>query len=212
MKVQASTQDVIQHVLERLGVAVTAEEPYRHFYTDQAFPDWYYEMMLAELPSDDFYTDRTYENRMMISAEACGTFWRELESWMGTSDICALLLKKFDLVGRFGANVRLVRDKSPYKIKVHTDVKSKAVSLLFYLAKNADVPEMGTSVFVPKEQGFSSDGTRRYEFEDFTKVYTAPFLPNTVFGFPRSDVSFHGVEPIDVAQRDVLLLNIYRAK
>jgi hypothetical protein len=42
-------------------------------------------------------------------------------------------------------------------------------------------------------------------------VATAPYLPNSLFGFVRTDNAFHGVEPvIDLdARRDLLLYNLF---
>jgi hypothetical protein len=130
------------------------------------------------------------------------------------STVIGAILDLFPGVPRndLSADIRLVRDRQGYAIKPHTDIKSKVISLLFYLPKDESNSDAGTTVMTPKQAGFTSDGTRRYEFADFNDVYTAPFSPNTMFGFPRSDVSFHGVHPTSMQQRDVLLLNIYRFK
>ena len=47
--------------------------------------------------------------------------------------------------------------------------------------------------------------------EKFTKVKTCLFLPNSVFIFPRTTNSFHGVEEVNIEQkeRNLLLLNYY---
>ena len=50
--------------------------------------------------------------------------------------------------------------------------------------------------------------------EKFTKVKTCLFLPNSVFIFPRATNSFHGVEEVNIEQkeRNLLLLNYYLGK
>jgi hypothetical protein len=115
------------------------------------------------------------------------------------------------LEGNYFPFIRFVRDTADYSIKVHTDIKKKAITLLFYLPHDLSTLNYGTSVYVPKDQGsvpFESDGTRRFEFELFEKVYTAPFMPNSVFGFKRANNSFHGVERQGSGIRNVLLYNL----
>jgi hypothetical protein len=204
---------IAQHFIDRLHASDVKLRPYPHVYVTRCFPQWYYERMREALPGDEAYSDRQFENRMMCRAAEAGDFWAALERWMLSSPVINAVLELFpglDLDGKLAAEVRLVRDKQGYKIKPHTDIKAKLISLLFYLPGHE--ADAGTTVMVPREPGFSSDGTRRFEFEAFDNVYTAPFAPNSMFGFPRSDISFHGVAPTTLDQRDVLLLNIYRYK
>lgn len=184
--------------------------PYQHIYVTRCFPEWYYQEMLEHLPPDSDYTDRTYENRAMCRVSGLQGFWKELSDWMLTKEVVHEVMKLFHVEGDVKADLRLVRDSQGYKIKPHTDIKSKLISLLFYLP-TVDT-DGGTSILVPKEKGFTSDGLKRFEFADFDKIYTAPFSRNSMFGFPRADNSFHGVEPTSMKQRDVLLLNIYETK
>ena len=53
----------------------------------------------------------------------------------------------------------------------------------------------------PKDPGFTCPNSIHYPFEDFVKVETAPYKPNSLLAFLRSDVSFHGVEPL--SEQDV---------
>lgn len=198
-----------EHFINRLMAADVVEKPYPHIYLTRCFPEYYYEQMLKELPPDEAYTDRTFENRIMCRTAELSGFWQELNDWMLTRKTIDAVLNVFNKTGPVKADVRLVRDKEGYRIKPHTDIKSKLISLLFYLPKEDS--DGGTSILIPKKEGFTSDGLKRFEFEDFIKVYTAPFSRNTMFGFPRADNSFHGVEPTTLKQRDVLLLNIYAA-
>ncbi len=209
-----------RHFLDKLQDAPISETPFERFYFDNPFPAWYYDLILAHLPADAEYTDRTFEHRMMVRiSELDGEFWRGLGRWMHAlgQDIVEKFKKTIDPQpgDRFSTDVRLVRDKKGYLIKPHTDIKAKAVSLLFYLPDPCAIDSLrgtGTEIMVPKDRDFTSDGTNRFKFEDFETVWSAPFLPNTVLGFPRSNVSFHGLHPIEAEQRDVLLLNIYRMK
>jgi hypothetical protein len=57
-------------------------------------------------------------------------------------------------------------------------------------------------------------GNSHLPFEAFKKVITMPFKPNSLFGFLRTDGSFHGVDQIhdEGVVRDLLLYNIYVPK
>ena len=101
-----------------------------------------------------------------------------------------------------------------YSIAPHTDKPDKVVSLLFYLPADESLRELGTSLYVPKDPAFRCDGSIRHPFELFRKVTTAPFLPNSLFGFLKTDQAFHGVEVIDrpAVERNLLLYNIYVRK
>lgn len=202
---------VAEHFIGRLMDAEVKRLPYLHAYITRAFPEYYYQEILENLPPDAKYTDRQFDNRMMVSVNDLDAFWRRLGSWMLSREVIGTLLDVFEVnVNRIHAEVRLVRDTQGYKIKPHTDIKSKLLSLLFYLAVDDAHAEEGTTIMIPKKEGFTSDGLTRYPFEDFDGVYTAPFMPNTVLGFPRSEVSFHGVLGTTIPRRDVLLLNMYR--
>jgi hypothetical protein len=210
---QEARNQVRDHLVGRLIDADLKVDPFQYVYITRAFPQQYYEEMLKNLPPDEVYTDRQFDNRMMASTHTLDSFWKDLTEWMLHRDVVNVLLDMFNVpVGRLQADVRLVRDSKGYRIKPHTDIKSKVLSLLFYLAKDEEHPEEGTTVMVPKAEGFTSEGTARYPFEDFTNIWTAPYLPNTMLGFPRSNVSFHGVSGTEIPVRDVLLLNIYRSK
>lgn len=203
-----------EHLIYRLHDADVTPLPFPHVYVTRCFPADYFDEILANLPDDAAYHDRTYENRAMVSVRDLATpFWRELSDWMMSYDNIGAVLDVFGISERnIAVDVRLVRDQTGYAIKPHTDVQRKLISLLFYLPTgNADA-DSGTSIMVPKARDFTSDGKARYDFNDFLIVKTAPFMPNTMLGFPRSDVSFHGVMPTRMAVRNVLLLNLYKVK
>lgn len=212
MNLPALKQDSrIAHFIGRLMDAEVRPAPFSHIYVTRAFPQEYYFDLLQNLPDDSKYTDRQFANRMIATVRGLSPFWNDCAHWMLDKHVIFNIMEVLGVKERnIEAEVRLVRDSAGYKIAPHTDVKKKLVSLLFYLAHDANHPEEGTTVMVPKQKGFTSDGSRRFPFEDFDNLYTAPFEPNTMLGFPRSDVSFHGVVGTNLPRRDVLLLNLYR--
>ena len=73
----------------------------------------------------------------------------------------------------------------------------------------SDQTHLGTSVYEPADPGFECEGFVHHPPSGCKKLYTAPFSPNSVFGFVRSNRSFHGREPIsDVGVERNLLIYI----
>jgi len=233
------SSDARAHVFYKIANAPVLAYPFPHFYVESVFPEDFYRQLLASLPPLARYarlgetgsvTPGAYPERFVLNPvelakgeppDASGPFWSSLVDWMEGGEFSRLLLGKFDryVIENFGTgnefridqDTRLIRDFTNYAIAPHTDTPRKLVSLLFYLPRDDRMRHLGTSIFEPREEGFTCDGTMHHRFEDFRKVYTAPFLPNTLFAFFRNDRSFHGVEPIadEKIERDLLLYNIY---
>jgi hypothetical protein len=166
-------------------------EPYPWFHITNAFEPDLYKAMLKNLPEDHKYKPHNYyQNRSLFHCEK--GFWGE---------IAKIFIKKY------GENilVRLSRDTPGYFIGPHTD--KEKMSILYYLAEDESKPHLGTSIYVPKQKGFKCNGRRHHPFEDFKRVKTIPYHPNTGFGFNRCDWSFHGVEKTD-ALRNVLIVSL----
>jgi hypothetical protein len=195
--------NVEYHVTSAFNTAFIQKEPFTHVYIQNVFPWDFYANLVQTLPGE--YTDKSYENRMMCEVSNPALKWMLGDAFKQT------IQSRMGLEGNYYPYIRFVRDTADYSIKVHTDIKKKAITLLFYLPGDLSTLNYGTSVYVPKEKGFESDGTKRFEFELFEKVYTAPFMPNSVFGFKRANNSFHGVERQGSGIRNVLLYNLMQA-
>jgi hypothetical protein len=153
-----------------------------------------------------------------------GHLWRDLSVWLLGDAFYELMLQKFrvGIAERFGDGVRLVtdvdarfvRDFHQYKIHPHTDQPTKLVSLLFYLPADLSLSHHGTVIYRPIDPTMRCEGNTRHSFRLFRKVATMPFAPNSLFGFFKTDHSFHGVEEIrdERIERNVLLYNIYVRK
>ena len=122
--------------------------------------------------------------------------------------------------GDFAIQIRtmLVKDYTKYRLGAHTDVERKLLSFLFYLPKNDELKNVGTSLYRANGRIDDKDLSKHFSVQEteekFTKVKTCLFLPNSVFIFPRTTNSFHGVEEVNIEQkeRNLLLLNYYLAK
>lgn len=228
----AATTAVRDKVVSLIDAAATRDLPFPHLSIDDIFPADFYTKMLRQIPSRDFYkriseTGRTkgYDERLILHLNQLDNlpaeqrmFWQALGSWLLSSAVASALAKKFASVittnaGRdartltYGVEAMLVKDLDGYQIGPHTDIRNRAVSVMFYLPPDESYVELGTTLYRPRFPGFTSDGSRHFGFDGFERVETMPCRPNSMFGFARSDMSFHGVEQIrrPEIERDVLL-------
>ena len=104
----------------------------------------------------------------------------------------------------------LINDTLNYKLGPHTDAPKKVMSFLFYLPKDKSQVNLGTSIYIPKDLSSQCSGLSHHSHDDFIKIHTNDFLPNSVFAFIKTNNSFHGVEKIVTDEkRWVLLYDIY---
>jgi hypothetical protein len=216
------------HFASRLREARVLLEPYPHFCLDHLFPDEYYRALLENLPSSRSYQNlyevttlkldhfRHRDQRDMnqgwtdaLPAEQ-KHFWESFDSWFLGDEMAQAVLQTFpqQMHARFGAQwpavsveSQLIRHRPGYFLGPHSDLHTKLVVLLIYLAPDDSAAHLGTSLYRPKDPSFTCPNSTHYEFKDFTKVKTAPYKPNSMLAFFRSDVSFHGLEPL--AESDV---------
>ena len=216
-------------------------DPYAHFCLDNIFPDEYYRALLENLPASVSYENlyevttlkldhfRHRDQRDMNDGWTRELpthqkeFWDDFDSWFLGEEMAHAVLQTFpdQMHARFGAEwpavsveSQLIRHRSGYFLGPHSDLHTKLVVLLIYLAPDESTAHLGTSLYRPKDPSFSCPNSTHYEFEDFIKVKTAPYKPNSLLAFFRSDVSFHGLEPLietDVQHtgRDVIQYVLY---
>lgn len=229
---------VLQHVMQRLRFAKIENDPFPYFHIEQIFPEDFYQSLLENLPEDSSFVSlantgkvdpRTYKERLVLPLRqpelhqlpfSNFLFWSRFKEALQSEPWISLLLEKFDIGirQRFGAqydNVKfsstaeLVRDRTNYSIGPHTDHPIRVVTLLFYFPASLEYAGLGTSLYRPLDPTFSCEGFSHHPFDRFMKISTAPFLPNSVFGFLKNDHSFHGVEPIRAENIERNLMNYY---
>lgn len=207
--------EAFEHVCAALEASPRSSEPYPFLYATDVFPASLYDDIQVYLDDKKgFHTNKFLHREFADDIDDFAQI-----DFMQTREFFNRMLTLFrsDLVERFGGtkprlsrDVRLIRDEKNYHIGPHTDIPEKVMSLLFYLPKTDDYAECGTSVFVPTDPTFTCKGGPHYKFDGFSEVWRAPFLPNSCFGFWKTQNSFHGVHSIPVEfRRDVLLYNIY---
>jgi hypothetical protein len=229
---------VLEHVINQIANATVIKDPYPHFYVDQLFPEDFYQEILLNLPDSSSYLGmgdtgkvdpRTYQERLVLPItqpeieRASFTelfFWSKFSLAINSDAWISMLMEKFNdpIKSRFQKHLdhvkfssfaELVRDKSNYFIGPHTDHPTRVITLLFYFPKTIDHAHLGTSVYKPKDPSFTCEGFSHHPLKDFDKIHTASFIPNSLFGFFKSDSSFHGVEPIKDQNIERNLMNYY---
>lgn len=229
------------HALYRIANEPVREFPYPHVFVRDVFPADFYRRLRELLPPPEAHATLSSMGRMKVgdmaaeqrtvlplAPEALAAldaprreFWQELAGWLLGGSFGQMLVTKFspwlqrrfpDLAGaRFGDEALLVQDRRNYALGPHTDHPSKVLSLLFYLPADDSQPHLGTSLYLPKDPGFSCPGGPHYPFDRFHRLFTMPYVPNALFAFMKTNNAFHGVEPVDGdVVRQLLLFDIRR--
>ena len=200
--------------------------PFPHFYVENVFPLKFYEEIRQHLPEDPMFQpiedtgrykakgkekcDRfviPLDRKLDLMTTHLRPFWKSFTEILNGEQFSNALLGKFHTlvqdrfkseVGkvRFTNDILLVRDHSKYYLPPHSDAPHRVLVLVIYLPETREHPELGTSVYIPKDPSFHCRGGPTHEFDQFNRVYTAPYLPNSAFGFFKTTNSFHGVEPL----------------
>jgi hypothetical protein len=231
--------DAEEHVIYQIANARVHSYPYPHFYVDSVFPDNFYRALrynwpdstsLVSLPDTGRVPAGAYTERYVLPFKPHKIarlpadrreFWTAFGSWFLGERFLRVLLEKFDdaIYHRFGAeavhcsydiDALIVRDHTDYQIGPHTDAPHRLLSLLFYCPDDDSRRHLGTSIYVPIDPDFRCQGGPHYPHHKFRRVRTMEYRPNSLFGFFKTDNSFHGVEPIadPGVLRDVLLYDI----
>jgi hypothetical protein len=102
-------------------------------------------------------------------------------------------------------------------IPPHTDAGTKLLSLMLYFPRNGAAGPVGTEFYAPRSgQSWATDwdtgllteeDTKRF-FETHEAFYQTDFSRNVLFGFVKSDRSWHGLKPIEKAYAPRQSVNI----
>lgn len=213
--------------------------PFPHIFVRDVFPDDFYRELRRHLPPPGRLKSLTELGRvtgnypagrkvlpltrehLQALEEPSRGFWMQTAQWLVKGGFGRAMLQKFEahLAQRFpdagGMDFHnealVIRDETNYALGPHTDTPSKVLSFLFYLPQDDSRAHLGTSIYLPKEAGFTSSGAEPYHpFDKFRRLATMPYLPNALFAFLKTPAAFHGVEPIqdEDPERCLLLFDI----
>lgn len=219
------SQIPLAHAIKRLRTAEIIPDPFPHYILENLFPAEFYRSLLEHLPGSDTYQNlfeittlkldhfRYRDQRDLADGWTASlpnelrVFWEEFNSWLLGSELACAVLDSFaePMRMRFGereswpevsVECQLIRHKMGFFLQPHSDANSKLVVLLIYLPQDDQARQLGTSIYRPKDPDFVCPDSAHHPFEDFVRVKTAPYVPNSMLAFERSDRSFHGVEPL----------------
>jgi len=225
---RASTETDID-LAARVEASALETTPFDHLYLQELFPPGYYARLLARLPATDRYRELRHrqaiqadgrsarrkfylfpEHVMLLPAEQ-RAFWLELSRQLRSRALQEAFKRRFRaaLEGRFGRSFdrlsfypvpMLLRDFAGYRIGIHGDSMSKAITVQLYLPRDVSQAHVGTVL----HEGRTGAGAAR------TK--SLGFLPATGYAFPVvRHRSWHSVAPTSVAdgERNSLMLSYY---
>lgn len=170
--------------------------PFPHFYIQNIFEDEYYSKIIENLPEEASEIKpkiKFNEEFYSLLDETKRKFWIDFRERIlcGNLKSCLLDYFKEHIHDRFKNNpnvkfyddVFIARTEPNTTLTAHTDTPDKVISLIFYLPTDFNHKEFGTAVYLKDD-------------EMYHRIYTAPYFPNSVFGFVRTEESYHGIEPI----------------
>ncbi len=233
MPSESVRSNAAEHVEVQIRKAPILLDPFEHCIVDQVFPQNLYSATNEYWPDSTVMKPLSQTGRAVGYDERHVTpldegsldnmekmqreFWAHLAETLLESNVVKESVRKFSRIlaqrlenpnepTTFGKRILVINDKSRFSLGPHTDIQMKAVSLIFYMPSNDSDRVHGTSLYRPVDPSLRCDGTRHWPFDKFEKIKTVDFIPNRLFMFPRTDKSFHGVEPIATMSRDRRLI------
>lgn len=232
---------VESHVAGRIDETPASLLPFEHCVVDDVFPPDLFEAIHKRWPSDSVFmpiteTGRTggfsqrqvmlYQSRFFDKlSQADHEFWINVARAAMGGQVTVACYNKFKAVLQpriknisgditLDPELLVVSDRSDYKIGPHTDSPARFVSLLYYLSPDPKYRSYGTGLYQPKDSFNFTNYYEHHDFKDFTLHTRVDFKPNRLVIFPRTNRSYHGVEPVPVesCDRRLLIVNIRAPK
>jgi hypothetical protein len=228
------------HLAYKIGNGQISNFPFPHLYIKDIFPWPLYEKIQENIPEPDKLVTisekrpvKGYKERFVLCFDDQSLsnlddrkrfFWTNFRNQMLSGSLKNFLISRFfPLISErfknqnveeleFYDELLLIQDTMNYKIGPHTDSPKKVLTFLFYLPKDNSQKDLGTSIYMPIDFNLKCAGTAHHPRENFHKIISAPYLPNSLLCFVKTDNSFHGVEKIVTDEKRWLLLyDIYIA-
>lgn len=192
-------------------------EPFDHIYMEHVFDPASYAELLEAMPARRFYGELSHVDAMRTDGTSTRLrlylypetlkglpdeqrrIWLSVARALGSARLQSAFKDKFRdaLEKRFGKPTEqlrlypvpiLLRDQPGYRIGIHSDVPTKAITVQFYLPQDDSQRDIGT-IFHEGESGEAA--------ERITKM---PFLPASGYAFPVTETeSWHSAAQTTVA-------------
>ena len=195
-------QSPFEEVMTKIKNTEIVNEPYPHILIENIFPQDFYDDLLEKLPTIDEYVAKSkYPGRKTLTLDSLEKlsqekkfFWEQMTNWLKSDEFANMLLKKFTIEKEGHSDFFLHKDLEDFEVTPHTDLRSKLVTYLFYLPKDASMPNLGTDILVPKNDADVMMTTQHQEWDKFDVVKSSKYIPNSFFCFKPGKNSFHAVK------------------
>ncbi len=224
---QVARDAVTQHLCASIDAAALAQNPCTYTYLEQPFPGELYDRILASMPARESFHELRHRDAMRADGSstrlrlylfpenlwrvraAQRPVWMQLAHALMSADVQDAFKRKFraSIESRFGRDISelsffpipiLLRDQPGYRIGIHADTGSKAITVQFYLPSDTSQRHLGT-IFHAGRDG-----------EDAARTTVMDFMPNTGYAFPvvpqSSWHSVAGTQPGDGERRSLMLI------
>ena len=225
----SSTADTRLDLPLRIETAALQTKPFDHIYLRDLFTPAYYATLLAMLPATRRYRELRHRDAMRADGRSARrkfylfpehilllpapqrAFWRGLSRQLRSRELQRAFKQRFQraLERRFGKPIdtlsfypvpMLLRDLGGYRIGIHGDSMSKAITVQFYLPADDSQSHIGTRLHAGR------DG------EAAARIVQLPFLPASGYAFPvMRHESWHSVAQTSEhdGERNSLMLTYY---
>ena len=229
MTTASPTADTRLDLPMRIDTAPLQTKPFEHIYLRDLFTPAYYARLLAMLPATRLYRELRHRDairadgrsarrkfylfpeHIMLLPAPQRAFWLSLSRQLRSRELQAAFKQRFQgaLERRFGKPIGalsfypvpiLLRDLGGYRIGIHGDSLSKAITVQFYLPGDESQAHIGTCLHAGR------DG------EAAARIVRLPFLPASGYAFPvMRHESWHSVAQTseEDGERNSLMLTYY---
>lgn len=221
--------DVTVDLAARVDATPLQTQPFDHIYMEDVFPPAYYARLLELLPATRRYRDLRHRDALQPDGRSARrkfylfpehiallpreqrALWWELSRQLRSRALQEAFRRKFRaaLERRFGRSIEalsfypvpmLLRDLRGYRIGIHGDSMSKAITVQFYLPRDDSQAQLGT-IFHEGRTGEAAERTKALGFR-----------PSTGYAFPVvRHQSWHSVARTSAldGERNSLMLTYY---
>jgi len=209
-------KNIQAHFNSNLAKATVHQLPFQYLFYENVFPLYFYNNLIDSLPKfpvyDPYAKERPggneFPDRFIINLDEnmknIGDAWKIARNVIRNRSTQLTLLNKFKETVSLRINKRailepdsiLIRDRTNYALNPHTDHPRRVVIMIIYLPKSDKNKHLGTSLYVPKNPSLTCNGLWHHPRSEFTRVFTAPYTPNSAIAFAKTNNSFHGVEAV----------------
>ena len=230
MRRAATSDHIIGHMVESIGLAIPCDEPFHHLRLERVFPPETYAGMIETMPAGSAFRAMSGRARQVRASDGVPTRTKmhlfpefigdlplsERKAWSAVGiALCSDAVRTAfmqrlapGLEKRFGAD--------------HAGVRTYAVPMLtrdvpgYHIGIHPDTPRkvITVQIYLPRDESIRHAGTlfhRRLPNGEYEKAGQVPFLPNSGYAFAVGDDTFHSLDPLgpEVTTRDSILLTYF---